>query len=264
LEKTLVLIEIVTHCYSSRFAQYVKLLGFQLSSLELHKPVDCDVRATVVTVQGDKPVLEMTGWFKENTSVDVNVLELDVDGMSKRSIGRNKAAFNSEADVIWFADADYVFRGCLNHLARITWLKETSIMHPSVVCISNDRIEGDKHTDQMEKPQLLDIDINTFHGLPQTKPIGGTSIIRGDFGRKYGYLGSKGLEKWQTPDPAGLFCNTPCDVRFRQFCLDKGRVQRVRLPGTYRLRHSEQGIERSAYMRKKRFGDDPNGYPNMG
>ena len=106
-------IELVTHCYAVDYPHFSKLLAYQLSSLELYAAKDM-VSIVVCYCPDDKNTCSVLDFFEEQTNVNINRIEMPPDTLGRRSIGRNKAAKMTKADVVWFVDCDYFYgKGCL-------------------------------------------------------------------------------------------------------------------------------------------------------
>jgi len=230
-------IEIVTHCYAERLPHYADALVYQLSSLVLHRPSN-DVMVTVCTTPDDKRTND-AAWFAYLNSVDVRPLFLTPPQLFRRAIGRNLAAKQTEADIVWFTDADIAFgQGCIDALAGVDWKDDVSIVYPPDTWISRDHAMGDRTLAQVGgEPQLIDVDPTEFVPKQYNNPIGPIQIVQGNFARKYGYL--DGHPKWQRPVTDGKFARCSADPVFRRFCKRHGRVMKVDLPNVFRIRHSE-------------------------
>lgn len=245
------LIEIVSHCYATELPQYAAMLVYQASSLVLHKPKQCKVCLSVC-VWGDiddQPYPEIRDicvgkvlpWTKKTLSAhDISwlICYMTKGELGRRCIGRNRLALNTEADIVWFADVDQVFRdGMLDRLATMEWPENASMIFPREIKIHRDWKTGDERTGaiDLDDPCLVDVDPMEFVPKQYHDAIGGVQIVRGDFVRKHGYLA--GDEKWQRPsvDPFGDFRD---DVAYRRYCRQCGPIVRVDLPGMYRLRHT--------------------------
>lgn len=235
-------IEIVSHCYAAELPHYASALCYQLSSLLLNRPAHCEVSATVCCCHSDARTEEVLLWFMQNTNLKMKTIVLSTPGeLGRRSIGRNMAAKGSDANVVWFADCDMAFgAGCLDLLeltAKTTLLQPSSptMIFPEWIWIHQDHATGDRETQKIDKPRLVDLDQSLFVPKRYNRAIGGVQIVSGDFAREHGYL--DGDASWQAPaaKPFGDFRD---DVAYRKFCDSKGGVKSVLIPGVYRIRHS--------------------------
>ena len=236
-------IDLVSHCWAQKHPHYAAALTYQLSSLVLHKPEKCEVRAVICYCPTDKATLKVLGWFNENTSLDLFLIPLKEGKLGRRSIGRNASAQASTADFVWFADVDQVYRdGILDRLAGFDWPDKATMIYPKKIWIHRDHVTGDKATSKVtNNPQLVDIHLDEFTSKRYDRAIGGVQIVKGDFARKYGYLGN--TPKWQRSvyevSDGKMFGDFRDDVVFRTHCKLLGNVQGVNLPGLYRLRHTQ-------------------------
>ena len=232
-------IEVVTHAYAEEMPHFASALVHQISSLVLHKSKKCKVKLTVCCTPSDTSVSQVLGWCYRGVEVHLNCspMYLPWSNIGRRCIGRNDAALVTEADIVWFADVDQVFRnGIFDRLAEMEWPAGASMIHPRNIKIHKDHSTGDKLLCRLKELKLVDIDPKDFVDKRYRKAIGGVQIVQGDFARQYGYL--NGDEKWQRPTdkPFGDFRD---DVAYRRFCLRHGSIVGVDLPGMFRLRHTK-------------------------
>ena len=241
-------IEIVSHCYAERLPHYAAALCYQLSGFILHPPRGCKAWVTVCYDPTDGRTSQVLDWFTRNcTSWDsrsVCCIKLPADKLGRRSIGRNFAAKDSRADLVWFADVDQVFHGeCLDALAAMEWPEQegrvASMVFPRHLKISRDHATGNALTAKvLERPAVVDVDPAEFTDKTYNVAIGGVQIIRGVDARRYGYL--DGDPYWQQPRTDGLpFKEFRDDLQFRKICNRRGPIVGIELPGLYRIRHLE-------------------------
>jgi len=257
------LIEVVSHCYAAELPQYAAFLVYQASSLVLHKSMNCDACLSVC-VWGEKEdaddptiswsvadpnVAKVLPWMKRTLvehGIGWSVCYLTRGEIGRRCVGRNRLALASEADVVWFADVDQVFRdGVLDRLVTMEWPKGALMIYPREIMIHRDWKTGDERTSAVDLDDLRLVDVDPAEFVPKryNRAIGGVQIVRGDFAREHGYNRD---EKWQGPTdrPFGDFRD---DVAYRRFCSERGVVVGVDLPGMYRLRHT-----RTTYQEDKK------------
>jgi len=253
-KKQLPLVEIVSHCYAAELPQYAAMLVYQASSLVLHKPKHCRVCLSICvqredqhgTVPSDPNVAKVLSWVKETlkeNSIQWTICYQRKVELGRRCIGRNHLALHSNADIVWFADVDQVYRdGVLDQLVEMPWPEQASMVFPRDIMIHRDWITGDERTFavDLDDLHLVDVELSEFVAKRYKKAIGGVQIVRGDFARKYGYLDRN--EKWQQPTekPLGDFRD---DIAYRRFCLDHGLIVGVDLPGLFRLRHTKTSYQ---------------------
>jgi len=230
------LIEIVSHCYARKFPHYAKALIHQWNSLQVFKPTECDIVATVVTSKDDQITRNAIFDFEWDHWRQRKVIFLPEHQIGRRSIGRNKAALETKADIVWFADIDMMFgEDCLGQLARTPWPDVATMVYPDQLLISRTHRMGDMHLNSAVPnvwPEFSPVDF-VLHRY--TRAIGGVQIVMGDFAHRHGYL--RDNEKFQRPakKPFGDFRD---DIAYRSFCKSLGRVRPIQLPNLFRIRHS--------------------------
>ena len=230
-------IEIVTHAYAEEMPHFASALVHQLSSILLHPSKCCKVAVSLCSTLNDRRIDLVSRYFlTQQKELDLGIYDMSADELGRRSIGRNRVAKDTDADIVWFADVDQVFRdGIFDRLAEMEWPADASMIYPRMIKIHKDHATGDKLLCGMKEPKLVDIDPEDFIDKRYRKAIGGVQIVQGDFARQHGYL--NGDEKWQrsTDKPFGDFRD---DVAYRSFCLQHGPIVGVDLPGMFRLRHT--------------------------
>jgi hypothetical protein len=235
-------VEIIVHAFSLNYPQYAALLAYQLSSLVIHPP-RCRVIVTICCVKKDSLIDEVISYFKENTNIILNPLYLSVRKISRRSIGRNIAALNTSADIVWFADADYFFgEGVLDNLSKFDWPDDVSIVYPHKIRISFLHSLGDETIEKMMDgfPQILNINESEYGRCTYDRAIGGVQIIKGDLARSHGYLNGRRKYFKQLEVP---FSTTGEDIPFRIVCERLGKSAPLEIPNIFRIRHTESALK---------------------
>jgi hypothetical protein len=228
-------IEVVSHCY-----RYARLQRHQLSSLVLHPPIGLELVSTVVFTKEDSVT---TALLDEFASVPVsgltwNRIALPTLEVCRRSIGRNRAALATQADWVWFTDADYCF-GSACWLAFLDLPKiERPLFFPKWVQTHPDETYGDRLLEAVKEAKgLLPINRNDFKPFRNHRAIGGIQIVRGDVCRERGYL--RDSRRWQRPPRAPMFQRAREDVAFRRSLGTNGHG--IDLPEVFRIRHTKKG-----------------------
>lgn len=233
-------IEIVSHLYGVELPHYVGAFKHHLSSLVLHPPRTCEVSVVAWYCPRDRRAVELLAWFAQNTRLDLRTrAEEDPLVLGRRCIGRNDSALRTQADVVWFADGDFVFHeGCLDALAVLEWPADAVLLFPRRYMIHRehaigDRISGDPTPGLVEAVTDPAEWVETGHSVA----IGGIQIVSGDFCRAHGYL--NGQRKWMVPH-VRPFANTLDDRAFRLYAEAKSgfKQRRTDLPGLYRIRQT--------------------------
>jgi len=231
-------IEIVSHCYAVEHPHFAAALNYQLASLLLYPPTDCEVSATVCYNPDDPHTSAVLNYFHANGLDDsIKLIALSVEQFHYRCIGRNMAALHSTADVVWFTDCDYVFRGeCFDTLARFAeqWPDEVAMVFPADIQIHCSHDQGDHDLALASEPGIHDIDTRQFIDKHYARAIGGVQVVSGEAARQYGYLDQD--EKWQATGE-GVLRTFRDDIAYRSQCFKRGSVDPIAVPGIYRLRH---------------------------
>lgn len=230
-------IEIVSHCY-----RYASLLRYQLSSLVLLPPPSgVEITATVFHTPSDEATCAVLEWFLGQNVPGVcwNWQSLPVPELCRRSIGRNQAALATQADWVWFTDADYWFTtACWSALSRLG-IQEGPLLYPRRVMTHIEHVLGDRAILQARQQSggLLSTEESEYAARRMKRAIGGIQIVRGAVCREKGYLPDH--SRAQAPAREAAFERCREDVWFRKSLGTSGRS--VDLPGVYRIRHSQNG-----------------------
>lgn len=235
-------IEIVTHCYNSKEVPiYSSLLQLQLGSLITYPP-SIDVTVSICYTSEDKSTSGVVDWFdgaiKLYPKMHLKRFVLEKKNLFRRAIGRNMASKESEADVIWHTDCDYLFNSTLTlQLAHIYCMEsDKNIVYPEVVNTNISHSFGDNYVGMLKGDKdfrVIQVDPNHFYPKNYRKAIGGIQIVKGDYCREHGYLDET---KWTRPvDASKGFRSCKGDPPFRRAA---GGSEGVDIPGVFRIRHS--------------------------
>jgi len=228
-------LEIVTHCW-----RYSRLLCYQLSSLFIAPPESTHTIITVFFSADDDDTVQVLNWFQGQLVPDTIRLDfrpLDRPQLLRRSIGRNRAALSTIADVVWFTDCDYLFgMGCIDALCG--QIDGTTVLYfPRTVLVNTTHELGDAYIRRFETPAVLDVNERDFSPKTMRRAIGGIQIVPGDIARRYGYLPQS--RKDQTPELGERMTDFASDVRYRKSLGMPGTA--IDIPKVFRLRHSVAG-----------------------
>jgi len=228
-------LEIVTHCY-----RYTTLLRHQLSSLIIWPPLDLHIKATVFYTAEDERTKQALERFRgyQVPNITWNWQDQEPGLLCHRSIGRNQAALASEADWVWFTDADYWFtHECWSAFAQLGPV-DGPLIYPRRVHVHRRHSFGDALIENSRKsPGLVFAEFRKFRAERLSRAIGGVQIVKGDVCRSRGYLKDNSRAQRRLETAKWARCRE--DVWFRRSLGTKG--QGVDLPGVYRIRHSEVG-----------------------
>lgn len=242
-------IHVVTHCWAEKYKQYATHLKFHLAYLIRYKP-DVPVTITVVSVPSDNNTNEVLEQFEER-GLDMKIHSMPLDQLGRRSIGRNIIGLGTTCELVWYADADFLFgEDCLDCLweqwQAILELPQDPRKHnvtfiwPKTCLFHTDKETGDRETKKAEESSELphlDHDPSLFHTKRYHSGIGGIQISPGWYAREHGYL--PGDNKWQRPHPVAPFADTRDDVAYRKQCTEHGQSVAIELPNLYRIRHTD-------------------------
>ena len=204
-------IEIVTHCYGKI---YTEMLEWQLRSLRAFP-----TNAYVSVCCSPKDIDTIAVISKYNA----HAVYLEDSYLLRRAHGRNLCAKKTEAQCVWFCDADYVFgEGCLTSvLAQVD--ATSGLCFPSFEYISRDK----------EIVHNWPIKEEEFIMKRLRFAIGGAQIVGRDLCHKVGYLDRT---DWVKPvDPKKGWYRTKCDYVLRRSLGVKSVP--IDIPNCFRLRH---------------------------
>lgn len=232
-------IELVTHCF-----RYSRVLNYQLASIKANPPESAQVTVTIFGAEDDKPTRDVIRyWWEQCKSLwpDVMIRPIQILPLPlllRRAIGRNYAALNTKADLVWFLDCDLVFGpGCLETLATID-LPDDKLFYPRTTLIQNTHALGDEYALRAAAgPGIYPFNPADFHP-EQHRGIGGAQIVPGDVAREYGYC--RDDPKRLAPVTDGQWKVTRGDVTFRKILGTKGSP--IDLPNLYRIRQTREGV----------------------
>lgn len=227
-------IDIVTHCH-----RYWRVLTHQLSSFCLHPPKSCRVQLHVFYTHTDRETDQVLRFFEaiHCPNLEWRWHQQTLGELRQRAIGRNLIARSTTADLVWFTDADILFRqGVLDRLAETTVGSDSPLFYPQSIRASLNHFIGDRAIDRVGSgPRLIDIDEADFHEQTFNRAIGPIQICRGSVIRNIGYCDDP---KWQRPASSWSFRS---DVVLRRTLGTSGTP--VALPGVFRIRHSRAGYQ---------------------
>lgn len=225
-------IEIVTHCYAGDIPQFAYMLDYQLKSLhsglsgKWHQITVCCCSEDLLTVQVIKDHFELLRGR-------IKIMSLNRGELFRRSIGRNRAALNTSADLVWFTDADHWFTDqCFDHLINVhrSLRKDPVLLWPGTVMKTIGTEWGDRLPNSINDP----VD---YESARYSRAIGGVQIVNGNYCREFGYL--NGHRKWMKPtDGIRPFPDFRDDVAFRKAAGRHGDQIEIDVPGIRRIRHS--------------------------
>lgn len=240
-------IELVSHCWSGDDVPiYHCLLQLQATSLLLSQHT-VDVRYTVFYAEDDERTKRVIDLFQSRLrgrGIDFNPYVLPHGELFKRMLGRNLAALNTKADLIWFMDVDYL---CLDKsldqiCEQADKHPEANLMHPFNIEVHKEHRLGDDLIAVVNDNlgAIIEINREDFKGHYCSYAFGGIQIGRGSWCRENGYINHR--EDWLEPlENPVHFMDTPSDRQFRIQC--KPSVGLL-VDGIYRIRHSRTGRDK--------------------
>ncbi len=226
-------LEIVSHCW-----KYSHLQDYQLSSLVLDPPHDCDVTMTVFHSEEDQRTVELLRFFEQQSPPNVtwNWWALPKEQLFRRAIGRNLAAKATSADWIWFTDCDQLFReGCLDALQEQLQGRQDMLVFPTHVHCTPLLEHDSRVLTATSAPAVVDIDPTEFVLKSHAKAIGALQILHGDVARLTGYC--EAIPFYQ--QPVEHWHKTYEDRAFRWLLGTDGVP--IHVPGIYRIEHVCKG-----------------------
>ena len=226
-------IEIVSHCW-----KYAHLQDYQLSSLVLYPPQDCDVTMTVFYCPEDPKTSTLLEFFDQQTPANVtwNWQSLPKEQLFRRGIGRNLAAKATQSDWIWFNDCDQLFhQGCLDALNRELQGRNDLLVFPTTVSCTRLLEDDDQVLTATSKPAVVDIDPNQFEPQTHSRAIGALQVLHGDVARQVGYCDA--IKFYQQPVQRWHKCY---EDRALRWLLGTQGVP-IDVPGIFRIEHVHKG-----------------------
>ncbi len=237
-------LEIIVHCYAEQIPDFASMLTAQLSSIIRHPPSTGKVVVWVCTAISDRLTQEVVAAMGYKASMAPHLrfesFSSEKNFLFRRAIGRNIRARRTHADVVWFADADYIVSaGSLDAMLAIDFAAlPLPLVYPKQVFIQRSHARGDQAIATIIPGEDWILDTSAFDVKTEKFAIGGLQIVSGDTARRYGYLDDT---KWVRPvDPALGFQDTKEDKAYRAAL---GGSCGVEIPGLYRLRHSRSAFE---------------------
>ena len=224
--------ELVSHCW-----QYSHLLEYQLGSLVAHPPRDCQVTLTVYYSREDTRTHSLLELASRTSvpNVSWNWRAVPKEHLFRRSVGRNHAALNTEADWIWFTDCDLMWgERCLDTLATNLQDCGSVLVYPRqenlTTLLSEDELA------QSQTPALrVPSGALEFTTTAVTKAKGPLQIMHGDAARAIGYC--RDVAACQRAEPVFQKCVE--DTVFRWLLGTHGTP--VTVPNVSRIRHLAKG-----------------------
>lgn len=251
-------LEIVTHCYSSEEVPiYHKLLALQINSLFSMETNDIvtmartrkiNVQLTICYTPDDpltSAVVDAAAMHEQN-KITIAAVKQEKSELFRRAIGRNIAAKNTGAEVVWFTDCDHLFHYAAIRAAHklgqeIRPHSDRYMIHPEHVMIHRAHDLGDALIENAFDYEFGKLKIPKTQFMPrrERKAIGGLQIVPGWLAKSQGYLDGT---KWVEPVDSEHFLSCKCDVPFRKEVC-KGSYAKT-IPGVYRVRHTRAGRDR--------------------
>lgn len=226
-------LEIVSHCWN-----YSNKLAYQISSFVNHSPKELELTYTLFYSEEDTGTSDLVKFFSQYDVENViwNFQPLPKDQLFRRGIGRNRAAYNSKADWVWFTDCDIIFHeNCLDSTAQQLQGKQESLYYPKQERTTPMLAADDPMLQKGSKPQVVDIEGEQFELFSRDRAKGAFQIVHGDVARAIGYCG--GLSLYQTP--SDHWCKCYEDRAFRWLLGSQGIP--LEIDGVYQIRHIEKG-----------------------
>ena len=229
-------LEIVSHCW-----RYGHLLTYQLSSLVQHRTAKLDITMTVYFCPEDESTLRVLRFFGDMKLPEItwDWRVLPKEQLFRRAIGRNLAARRTEADWIWFTDADILFQEkCLDTLADLLQERDDALLFPETTFGTALLPEDDPLLRRgREGPALLEMPQSalSLRCGPEDRAKGPYQITHGDIARACGYCGS--IPVYQKP--ARRWRKAYEDTAFRWLVSTRGVP--LDLPGVGQIRHLAKG-----------------------
>ncbi len=231
-------IEVVAHCW-----RYWRLLTYQAGGFVADPPPDgLEVVYRLFMTREDVDTVrrvEILQSLKWPANVTFQVTPLPAPQLFRRAIGRNIAALESQADVVWFTDCDYIISSrSLTDLSAAMQSCQHSFVFPEEVLEypheeSKRLIEA---ANEWQAPSRIRLPPE-MKKRRYRRAIGGIQIVKGDLCREHGYLNRS--TRWQKPQECWQRCFD--DVAFRKQLAEVGITGHgVPISQVVRLMHAKR------------------------
>ncbi len=199
-------LEIVTHCW-----RYSSVLAYQLASIVRHAPQRVDLSVRVFFTPEDSPTLDVLNQYKSHGFLYPEATPRS--RLLRRAFGRQSAALETTADVVWFTDADICFgAGALDSLADVDF-SEAPMWRPASILQTNTRQIGDAYAAKSATCMERIVHPRDCYPDKIRRASGAYQIVPGDVCRKHGYITDREVDK--QPVVGYEFIGSRSDVRFR-------------------------------------------------
>jgi len=226
----------VSHCYAMEHSHFASAMSMQAASLARYTGPHQIIYGICYSANDwitCRKILNFVSW---PTSMKLLLCPLPIRELGRRCNGRNTLAKSTNADVVWYTDVDHLFTSeCINALLAMDWPDDVSLRYPGLIQISRDHETGDAamRRSNYTSPGTFEIDPDDYVDKDYNRAIGGVQIVSGKHAREYGYLhGSSWIGPVDRP-----FRSFKDDIAFRNLCKNQGKIERIELPGIYRVRH---------------------------
>lgn len=231
-------IEVVAHCW-----RYWRTLTYQAGGFLADPPPEwIDVVYRLFMTPDDHETarrVEMLQSLDWPANVSFQVSPLPASRLFRRAIGRNIAALESQADVVWFTDCDYIIssRSLIDLSAAMQSCPHSFVFPEEVLEYPHDDSERlIEAATEWQAPYRLQLPPE-LKKRRYRRAIGGIQIVKGDICREHGYL--NGSSRWQKPQQSWQRCFD--DVAFRKHLAEFGVTGRgVPIGQVVRLMHAKR------------------------
>jgi len=227
----------VSHCYAVEHSHFSRAMLLQAASLARYEGPHQIIYGLCYSPDDWITSDRITNIISWPSPMKFSLNPMPINMLGKRCIGRNLLAKQTSADVVWFTDVDHLFTAeCINTLLEMDWPDGVSLRYPGLIQISRDHVTGDRtmnrHT--VNLPHTFEINPDDYVDKKYARAIGGVQIVSGQYAREHGYLdGTSWIGPCRKP-----FRTFKDDIAFRSRCSQDGRIERIDLPGVFRVRHS--------------------------
>lgn len=241
-------LEIISHVWCPPGLDiYAKLLRMQFASLVHHPPPEATLYTICFSSEDKTTSRTVRELLEVKRPETLNLLFMDSKPgeLFRRAHLRNQRAINTEAEIVWFTDVDYLFgEGCLEDvLDQVD--RYSNLVCPKYVYTCKSHSRGQMLIDTMTE-KLPRIDPQHFTRRKQHKGIGGIQIVGSELLHKIGYLNrSPGWSDATTEENGFRSCR--CDRRFRAEREIELPPPYLPIRSVYRMRHAVRGRD---YNRK--------------
>lgn len=250
-------LQIVSHVWAKEMPQYAAFAKYQMHSLRRFPPARASA-SVILTVcfAGDDSLAAWTVMDQCKAGFPPNVTlrpwAMSQKNLFRRAYARNEVCKVPDGRVLWFTDCDYVFgEGTLDAVIGQVGPDSQLVFPAETLCLEWQKM-GESYVRNAAGNDFPEVDPADFVTGQNKRAIGGIQIIGARLARQIGYD-----PPMKTPYDYKVFGCFKDDANWRRYVrLPAGMVNvdgngnvgpgsPIAVPNLYRIRHQENGYERT-------------------